>query len=67
MKKKATIILWIIGVLQSYIFDENHKIEDGKRDLIEHVKNIEDKDEKRNVIEFLIKENKITWEEAEKL
>lgn len=69
------IVLCAIGfgvykVATSYLFRvENGKItiEDGKKDLINHLKGIEDREERKKQIDFSVEHNIITQKEAEEL
>lgn len=61
------IALGIYNVCTSYLFDENNSIPDGKGQVINKVKETNDIETKRNMIEFSIEYNIITQEEASKL
>ena len=67
------IIICVIGigtytVLTSYLFNEDGTIaSDGHVDLINHLKSIEDKDERKNAIDFSVENNLISQEEANEI
>lgn len=76
--KKKIIIAVIIVVLialvlggykiaTSYLFTSNGKITDGKVEVIEHLKSIEDTSERKKQIDYSVEQNIITQEEANKL
>ncbi len=81
MKNKKIIIIFVIiilavaiifGVLrakynENYLYDENGTIVDGKSDLINNIKSTEDKNERKNKIDFFLKGNVITQDEANEL
>ncbi|MGN1330667.1 MAG: hypothetical protein ACI4VN_04970 [Clostridia bacterium] len=52
---------------KSYLWKDGVKVEDGHNDLIEHLKSIEDSDEKEKQVKFSVEQNIITKEEAEKI
>lgn len=52
---------------EDYLYNQDGTIVDGKKDLIEHLKSIEDKGERKNQIDFSVQQNIITQEEANKL
>jgi len=81
MKNKKFIIIFIVIVIAvavvfgifmathnpNYLYNEDGKIEDGHEELIEHLKEIEDTEERKKQIDFSLEQNIITKEEAEKL
>ncbi len=79
MKNKKLLILALIVVIilalgfgvyhmyTSYLFSEDGTIVDGHKDLIEHLKGIEDKEERKKQIDFSLESNIITQEEADQL
>lgn len=74
-KKKIIIaIVFIIGLVlggykiaTSYLFNSDGKIIDGKVEVIEHLKSIEDKNERKKQIDFSVEQNIITQNEANDL
>ena len=77
-KKKKIIIAILIIILvalffggykitTSYLFNSNGKITDGKAEVIEHLKSIEDENERKKQIDYSIEKNIITQEEADNL
>ena len=52
---------------EDYLYNKDGTIVDGKKDLINHLKSIEDADERKNQIDFSVQRNIITQEEANKL
>lgn len=61
------IILGVYKVYTSALFNEDGKISDGHSQLIEHLKSIEDKEERKKQIDFSIQSNIITQQEADLL
>lgn len=61
------IILGGYKVYTSSLFNEDGKISDGHAQLIEHLKSIEDKEERKKQIDFSIQSNIITQQEADLL
>lgn len=61
------IILGVYKVYTSVLFNEDGKISDGHSQLIEHLKSIEDKEERKKQIDFSIQSNIITQQEADLL
>ena len=51
----------------NYLYNKNGTITDGKVDIINHLKSIENTDERRNQIDFSVKQNIITQQEANEL
>lgn len=77
-KKKKTIIAVLIIILiamifggykiaTSYLYTSNGKITDGKIEVIEHLKSIEDESERKKQIDFSVEKNIITQDEANSL
>lgn len=52
---------------ENYLYDENGKITDGKSELINHLKSIEDVNERKSQIDFSVQQNIITQQEANEL
>lgn len=79
MKNKKIIVISIIIVViiaigfgiykifDSYMFNEEGTVVDGHKDLIEHLKSIEDKDERKKQVDFSLEQNIITQSEANEL
>lgn len=62
------IIFSVYKIYTSYLFRESDgKIVDGKTELIEHLKSIENEEERKNQIDFSVEHNAITQEEANTL
>lgn len=66
------VVLCAIGfgvykVSTSYLFNQDGTITDGKQDLINHLKSIEDMEERKNQIDFSVEQNIITQKEANEL
>lgn len=76
-KKKIIIAILIIilvalffggyKIITSYLFNSNGKITDGKAEVIEHLKSIEDENGRKKQIDYSIEKNIITQEEADNL
>ena len=75
MKNKKIIIVVIIvlaillgafKICSSYLFN-NNGITDGKTELINHLKSIEDKEERKHQIDYSVEQNIITQKEANEL
>ena len=58
------VILGVYKARTSFLFNEEGKIEDGHSQLIEHLKSIEDEEERRKQIDFSLQSNIITQKEA---
>ena len=82
MKNKKVIISIILVILvivavvfgvfkathnESYLYNQDGTIVDGKKDLINRLKSIEDVNERKNQINFSVQQNIITQEEANEL
>lgn len=76
MKNKKIIIVVIIvlaillgafKICSSYLFNNNNGITDGKTELINHLKSIEDKEERKHQIDYSVEQNIITQKEANEL
>lgn len=52
---------------EDYLYNQDGTIVDGKKDLINHLKSIEDVGERKNQIDFSVQQNIITQEEANEL
>ena len=52
---------------EDYLYNENGTIIDGKSELINHLKSIEDAKERKNQIDFSVQQNIITQQEANEL
>ncbi len=61
------IVLGIYNVRSLYFFNENNKISNGKTDVIEHIKSIENTTERTKKIDFFVDKNIITRQEADEL
>lgn len=76
MKNKKIIVISIIivaivalgfgiyKIYDSYLFNEDGTVVDGHKDLIEHLKSIEDKEERKKQVDFSLEQNIITQSEA---
>lgn len=79
MKNKKMLIIAIICIIilaiffailkirNSYLFNEDGTLSDGHTELIQHLKDIEDKEKRKNQIDFSLESNIITQEEANQL
>ncbi|MCI8412101.1 MAG: DUF4290 domain-containing protein [Clostridia bacterium] len=81
MKSKRIIIIAIIvlsicaiafGIFKAthsdnYLYNQDGTISDGHQELIEHLKEIEDKEERKKQIDFSLEQSIITQEEANEL
>ena len=72
----AVIVLLVCAVVfgiykathnEDYLYDSNGNIIDGREKLIEHLKGIEDIEERKKQINFSVESNIITQEEANNL
>lgn len=72
----AVIVLLVCAVVfgiykathnENYMYDSNGNIVDGREELIEHLKDIEDDEERKKQIDFSVESNIITQEEANEL
>lgn len=61
------IAFGVFKIYDSYIFNEDGTLSDGHTELIEHLKNIEDEEERKKQIDFSLESNIITQEEANEL
>ena len=52
---------------EDYLYDSNGNIIDGREELIEHLKDVEDAEERKKQIDFSVESNIITQEEANEL
>ena len=52
---------------ENYLYNKDGTIIDGKSDLINHLKSIEDVNERKNQIDFSVQHNIITQQEANEL
>ena len=52
---------------ENYLYNQNGTVVDGKSELINHIKSIEDVNERKNQIDFSVQQNIITQEEANEL
>lgn len=60
----------IIGIKisnNSYIYEEDGTIQDSHGELIDHLKNLNNIEEKRNQVQFFLEYNLLTNEEAEEI
>lgn len=82
MNNKKAIIVIILVILvvcaigfgifkathsEDYLYNQDGTITDGKSELINHIKSIEDANERKNQIDFSVQQNIITQEEANEL
>lgn len=81
MKNKKFIIILVIVIIAvatafgvfmathnpNYLYSEDGKIEDGHKELIDHLKEIDDTEERKKQIDFSLEQNIITKKEAEEL
>ena len=77
MKKKIIVFICAIAIiaicvgvydiLNSYLFDKDGKIIDSHEEMIEHLKNIEDDDERKKQIDYVLEQNLLTETEAEEI
>lgn len=82
MNNKKAIIIVILVILvvvaigfgifkathdENYLYNEDGTIIDGKSELVNHLKSIEDLDERKKQIDFSVEQNIITQEEANEL
>lgn len=63
----VAIIFGVYKIYSLYLFNQDGIITDGHQELIEHLKNIENKDERKNQINFSVEYNLISQEEANTL
>lgn len=77
-KKKITIILLIVIIIIAivlgtykvcsvYLFKLDNTIGDGKNQVIERIKAVEDFEERKKQIDFSVQQNIITQQEADEL
>lgn len=52
---------------ENYLYNQDGTITDGKSELINHLKSIEDTNERKNQIDFSVQQNIITQQEANEL
>ena len=52
---------------ENYLYNQDGTVVDGKKDLINRLKSIEDANERKNQINFSVQQNIITQEEANEL
>lgn len=80
MKSKKIIIVLIIVVIcaigfgifkvmhnEDYLYNQDGTISDGHKDLIESIKKVENKEDRKQKIDFALESNIITQEEANEL
>lgn len=82
MNNKKAIIIVILVILvvvaigfgifkathdENYLYNEDGTIIDGKSELVNHLKSIEDSNERKKQIDFSVEQNIITQEEANEL
>ena len=80
MKNKKFLIIGIIVIivlaiiievgvskskLEDNLFNQDGTVVDGHKDLINHLKSIEDKEERKKQVDFSLQQNIITQEEAD--
>lgn len=71
------LVILIIGAIsfgifkathnENYLYNEDGTIVDGKKELINHLKSIEDANERKKQIDFSVQQNIITIQEANEL
>lgn len=64
------LIAILIGIKisnNSYIYEEDGKIQDSHKELVEHLKNLNNIDDKKNQVQFFLEYNLLTDEEAEEI
>lgn len=66
------IIILAIGfgickIHNDYMFNEDGTLSDGHTELLQHLRNIEDKEERKKQVDFSLESNIITQEEAKEL
>lgn len=61
------IYFGICKIYNDYIFNQNGTLSDGHAELLQHLKNIEDKNERKKQIDFSLESKIITNEEAQEL
>lgn len=61
------ILFGIYKVCTSYLFEDKNSIPDGKVQLIDKLKGIENSEERKKQIDFSVEHNIITQEEANEL
>ena len=81
MKNKKIILIVLVIVLacsigfgvykathsEDYLYNQDGTISDGHSDLLKHLREIEDKDERKKQVDFSLQSNIITQEEANQL
>lgn len=82
MNNKKIIIIIILVILvivaigfgvfkathnENYLYNQDGTITDGKSELINHLKSIEDTNERKKQIDFSVQQNIITQQEANEL
>ena len=82
MKNKKVIVGIILAVLiivaigfgifkathnENYLYNQDGTITDGKSELINHIKSIEDVNERKNQIDYSVQQNILTQQEANEL
>lgn len=65
----AIAIIGVVGykISTSYLWSPDGKAEDGKAELIQHIKSIEDPEERKEQVDFMLESNIITQAEANDL
>ena len=63
----VSIIFGVYKVRTSYLFNEDGTITDGQSELINHLKSIENKEERWEQINFSLEQNIINEEQANEL
>lgn len=71
------LVILIIGAIsfgifkathnENYLYNEDGTIVDGKKELINHLKSIEEANERKKQIDFSVQQNIITIQEANEL
>lgn len=63
----VAIISGIYKITSTYLFEENNGIPNNHNELINHLKNIEDNNERKIQIDYSVNKNFITQQEANEL
>ncbi len=58
------ICIGVYDVLNSYLFDKDGKIIDSHEELIQHLKDIDDDNERKKQIDYVLEQNLLTEIEA---
>ena len=67
-RNKIIFLLFFIYISKSsYIYQGDGNIQDAHKELIEHIENINDINERKNIIDFSLQYNLISEEESREL